>query len=331
MSTQKLRLAFIGTGGIASHHMRNLRKIEQSEIVGLCDVEKPRAEKAAAEFGGKAYDRIEEMLDRERPDGLFICTPPFARLDPVKAAVERCVPFFCEKPPAFSLADAKKVQALVDAQPIVHSVGFMYRHKETTDRARELLANETIVALRSTFHCGAILNPDFPAWFKLQERSGGPMLDQAIHAVDLIRYLVGDVKMVHAFGSNRVAKKTSDVTVNDTINLAMEFESGLGGTHNHSWASARGQAVIEVICRDSRLSIDLFENSLIGDIRGMKVEFRPGDDCYVTELKRFMQAVRTKDAAPIRSTYGDAVKTLAVCLAANNSAQRGRTETVEGA
>ncbi|HYF49053.1 MAG TPA: Gfo/Idh/MocA family oxidoreductase [Planctomycetota bacterium] len=329
MSNQKLRIAVIGTGGIAGHHMRNLKKIDQSEIAGTCDVEKPRAEKAAAEFGGKAYDNVEQMLDREKPDALLICTPPFARLDPIRAAVERRTPFFCEKPPAFSLDDAKKVQAVVESKPIVHSVGFMYRHKETTDRVKELLAGQTLVALRSTFACGAILAPDFPAWFKLQDRSGGPMLDQAIHSIDLIRYIVGDVKTVHAFGSSRVVAKAPDVTVNDTINVALEFENGLGGTHNHSWASRAGmgygQAVIEIFCRDAQLLIDLFDNSLTGQVRGMKVDYRPGDDCYVTELKRFIQAVRTNDAAPIRSTYSDAVKTLAVCIAANASAQTGKT------
>ena len=328
MSTTKVRLAVVGTGGIARHHMRNLVKIGESEIVGQCDVEHTRADAMAKEFGGRAYDRADAMLDREKPDAVLICTPPFARLDPIKAACDRKIPFFCEKPPAFSLEDAQKVNAVVSSAEIVHSIGFMYRHKETTDRAKELLAGQTLVALRSTFVCGAILSPEFPAWFKLQDKSGGPMLDQAIHAVDLIRYVIGDIESVYALGSNCVTKRGPELTVNDTLNVALNFASGLGGTHNHSWAVAESQIVIEVICRDARVVIDLSDNSLTGSVKGMKFEFRPKDDCYITEMKRFMQAVRSRNMAPIRSTYADAVKTLAVCIAANKSAQTGVAEKV---
>ncbi len=324
MSTQPLRVGVIGTGGIAKHHLNNLKKIGGTAIVGLCDIEKPRADVLAKEFGGTGFGNIEEMLDTQKPELVLICTPPFARMDPVKAACERGIPFFCEKPPAFSVEDAVRVNAVVAKSNLIHSVGFMYRHKETTDRAKELLQGQTILAIRSTFVCGAILNPDFPAWFKMQDKSGGPLLDQAIHALDLIRYLVGDINAITAYGSNRVVPKAPDVTVNDTISMAFSFSSGLTGTHNHSWASAPGLAVIEVLCRDARLNIDLFENSLTGVVRNMKVEFKPGDDCYQTELKRFLQAVREKSMAPVRSTYEDAVKTLAVCCAANASAATGK-------
>ena len=322
--SQALKIGIIGTGGIAKHHLNNLKKIGGSTVVGLCDLEKPRAEALAAEFGGTGYDNIEQMLDAQKPDAVLICTPPFVRLDPVKAACERSIPFFCEKPPAFSVEDAQRVSAIVSKANIVHSVGFMYRHKETTDRTRELLQGQTVLAIRSTFVCGAILNPAFPAWFKLQDKSGGPMLDQAIHALDLIRYLFGDIHTIAAYGSNRVVPLAPDVTVNDTISMVYTFTNGLTGTHNHSWASVPGMAVIEVLCRDARLNIDLFDNALTGIVRGMKVEFRPSDDCYQTELRRFIQAVREKDMAPIRSTYADAVKTLSVCCGANASAFNGK-------
>jgi predicted dehydrogenase len=324
-----LRLAFVGTGGIAKHHMRNLAKIGESQIVGTCDVEASRAADTAKEFGGKGFESLDRMLDETKPDALLICTPPFARLDPVRAACDRKIPFFCEKPPAFSLEDAQKVKAIVDASKVIHSVGFMYRHRETTDRAIELLKGQTLIAMRSTYVCGAILNPNFPAWFKLQEKSGGPMLDQAIHIMDLVRYVLGDIKSIYALGSNRATTRSSEVTVNDTLNVAMEFNSGLGGTHNHSWAVSKNVQTVEFYCRDARLTLDLRDNSLCGDIRGMNVEYRPGDDCYVTELKRFLQAVRTGDNAPIRSTYADAVKTLAVCVAANQSTQTGKAELLD--
>lgn len=328
MSTQNVRLAFVGTGGIAQYHLNNLKKIGQSEVVGLCDVELPRAEALAKEFGGRAFSDLNQMLEQSKPQALMVCTPPFVRLAPIQAACARKLPFFCEKPPAFSLEDAAQVQAVIEAHQAPHSIGFMYRHKETTDRAKELLADQTLVAVRSTFVNGPLLSPTFPAWFKLQDKSGGPLIDQAIHVLDLLRYTVGDIRTVFAFGSNRVAEKSPSVTIHDTLNLALEFQSGLGGTHNHSWACQAPQLHMEVFCKEANLLIDLKDNALTGTLRGMKIEFRPGDDCYVTEMRRFLQAVQSGDFAPIRSNYRDAMKTLAVCVAALKSAETGQAETV---
>lgn len=330
MSTP-LRLAIVGTGGIARYHLNNLKRMGGTEIAGLCDVELPRAEALAKEFGGRAYAGVDPLLDTEKPDALLVCTPPFVRLAPIQSACARKIPLFCEKPPAFSLEDAAQVQAALDASGVLHSVGFMYRHKETTDRARELLEGQTVLAIQSTFVNGPLLSPDFPAWFKLQEKSGGPLLDQAIHLLDLLRYLFGDLETIFALGSNRASTRSAEVTIHDTLNLALAFQSGLGGTHIHSWASEPARIRIEILCRTGNVTLDLRENLLTGKLRGLQFEFKPADDCYVTELERFFQAVRTQDPAPIRSTYRDAVKTLAACCAANRSAISGRPEACESA
>jgi len=328
--TTPLRLAVVGTGGIARHHLNNLKKIGGSEIAGLCDVELERVNAVAGEFGGRAFTDARRMLDETKPDALLVCTPPFVRLEPIQAACERKIPFFCEKPPAFSLEDARKVQKTVEASGVQHSVGFMYRHKETTDRVKELLHGQTLIAVRSTFVCGAILNADFPAWFKLQDKSGGPMLDQAIHMLDTLRYVVGDIRSVFALGSNRATTRGPTVTVHDTLNLALEFEDGLGGTHNHSWATRPFVCEYQLLMKDGWLRVDLTgANCLTGELRGMKVEFAPKDDCYITEFQRFLQAVRTKDFSAIRSTYADAVQTLAVCVAANKSAETRQPQQVQ--
>jgi len=322
------KLAVVGSGGIARHHMKNILKMGTAHIVGLCDLDQARAEACAREFGGKVFAGLSDMLDSQRPDGLLICTPPFARIDPIKAACDRKLPFFCEKPPAFSLEEAVAIQRLVGEARMVHSVGFMYRHKEIVDRARELLEGQTPVSVRSTFVNGPMLDPEFPAWFKLQERSGGPLLDQAIHFIDVLRYIFGDIDRVFAAGSNQAFPKAPDITVNDSVNLLLQFRSGLSATHNHSWAANVPLLVIEVHCKSARIRIDLKENVLSGVVRGMQVSFKPKDDCYVTELRRFFRAASNNDPVPVRSSYADAVRSLAVCVAAQRSIDTGLPEIV---
>lgn len=324
----KFRLAIVGTGGIAEYHLANIRKMDDVEVVGLCDIERSRAEAKAKEHGGRAYTDAAQMLDAEKPNGVLVCTPPFVRLAPIQAACDRGIPFFCEKPPAASVDDARKIESVVAKAGIVHTVGFMYRHLELVDRARELMKGRTLLAVRSTFLNGPLFSPTFPAWFKLEEKSGGPLLDQAIHALDLIRFLCGDVKRVFALGSNRATTRGPEVTITDTQNVLLELASGVGVTHNHTWASEPARVHIELIFREGHLLLDLREYRLTGKINKGEYDEKPGDDCYATEIRRFVQAARSGDGAALRSTYADGVKSLAVVLAANRSIASGKPETL---
>ncbi|MCZ7646627.1 MAG: Gfo/Idh/MocA family oxidoreductase [Planctomycetota bacterium] len=321
---------FIGVGRIAQTHLKNLKTIGGNEIAGACDFVKEAAEKTVAEFGGRAFTDAPAMLDAVKPDALVICTPPFARRDPITLACERGLPFFCEKPPAFALDDGLAIRALVEKARVPHTVGFMYRHLKIVERAREILAGETVVAVRSTFCNAPLLKPDFPAWFKLQEKSGGPIVDQALHVFDLLRYLLGDVNEVFAYGSNRVTTRGPEVTIFDTFNVTLRFACGADATHNHSWASLANEILIDFLLKDGHLVLDLKNYELRGRLRKQELPVeKPGDNCYQTEMERFVEAVRTRDAAKLRSPYPDALKTLAVCVAANASAAEGRPMKVE--
>src|SRR5262245_37225785 len=93
-----LRIGFVGAGGIARQHLDNLRQLDGARVVAICDVDRPRAEQAAAEWGAAVYGGAEELLDREALDALYMCVPPFAHDGQELLAVKRGVPFFVEKP-----------------------------------------------------------------------------------------------------------------------------------------------------------------------------------------------------------------------------------------
>lgn len=76
-----LRIGFIGVGGIAQHHMNQLKEIPEAEIVVVYDVNREAAEKKAEALGAKVADSAEQVLDKQSIDAVFICTPQFARGD----------------------------------------------------------------------------------------------------------------------------------------------------------------------------------------------------------------------------------------------------------
>ncbi len=194
---------------------------------------------------------------------------------------------------------------------------------DVVTRARELLVGRPLVAVRSVFLDGPAVTMQLPAWFYLKERSGGPLLDQAIHVLDLHRFFAGEVTSVYALGHNAVQPKRESFTIEDTYTLSLRFASGVIGSHTHSWACRARRAEVELISDRSRLDIDLFANRLWGVVDGKEIEFAPGDDCYVTEVRNFLAAVEQRDPDRMRSPYADGLRTATVTWAALDSVAAG--------
>jgi predicted dehydrogenase/sugar phosphate isomerase/epimerase len=324
-----LRVAVIGAGGIWKFHAKNLWQTPHVEVVAHCDIDEQRAKETASKLGGKAFSNAEIMLNEIKPDAVWICTPQGVRLEPSQACVARSIPFFCEKPPAFDMKAALEISSLLKGSNLLHSMGFMWRILKMTQRARELLGEQPIPIVQSRLTCGVLLNSSLPAWFLLKERSGGQIVDQAIHILDLLRYFLGEVRYIYASGGNVVKKKSPTLSVEDSTALVLEFESGTIGTHAHSWAVNQYIAEIEFFSPKLVLKLDYVRNRLCGTLDGKPIDEQYDDDPYLTEAECFIEAVRAQRMDHIRSTYFDAVKTLAVALAGNRSLESGRLEQVE--
>jgi len=321
-----IKLGFIGVGGIAGRHIRSLQQLQKSEFVAFCDIVSERAEQAANENGGNAYTDFQEMLDKEELDAVFICTPPFVRAEPISAAAGKGVAIFSEKPPAFDAEQGQKALEAIQKANVVSNVGFMYRWMKTVDKAQELMAGKKISAIRSAFLCGPAVHMNIPGWFYMKDKSGGPLMDQAIHVLDLHRYLAGEVECVHAFGNNQIQPKRADFTVEETVTLNLRYDSGIIASHTHSWACDVGIGQVELISDFSRVTIDLFAKRVFGTVEGEKIDESYSDDCYFTEIDNFLTAVETKDQSRLRSSYQNGLNTCAVTWAGLKSIETGQTE-----
>lgn len=326
-----LRVGFIGTGGIAQRHIQSLERLGagRARIAAFCDTVVEKAQQEARGHGGAAYADFAQMLHAEALDAVFLCTPPFVRAEPIEAVAARGLALFCEKPPAFDAAQGRRALAAIGAAGVVSNVGFMYRWLKIVDRAKELMMSRRLAAVRSAFLCGPAVEDNLPPWFYLKERSGGPVMDQAIHVLDLHRHLAGEVASVHALGNNQIRAKSETFTIEDTYTLNLAFESGAIASHTHSWACKPGLGQVELISDGARLVIDLFANRLTGIVDGAPLDYAPGDDPYLTEVDHFLAAVERRDPGDLRSPYADAVRSCAVSWAALRSVETGRVEAPE--
>ena len=318
---EPLRLGFIGAGRIARHHARyvaELAAVNHARLVAVADIIPQAAESLAAVHGATPYQDFRQMLRRETLDAVFILTPPEVRLEPITLAAAQGLAIFCEKPPARSVEQAAEILEVIERAGVINSVGFMYRWLEVVTRARELLIGHPVACVDSAFLCGVALDPQQPHWTFQHEHAGGPLLEQAIHSFDALRYLSGEVDSAAAFGGNPIRNKTDSFTIEDSHAVALRFVSGAVGVHLHSWVH---QGVV-VQVRLFSIELDLMikfspPTALCGRVGDVVIDYHPeADDAYRAELHGFIEAVQTHDQTLIKSPYRDALESLKLTLAA---------------
>ena len=315
---EQLKLGFIGTGGIAHQHLKNLATFEDVRIVGLCDTDEAKAEATAGTYGGAAYSDFHRMLDETSPDALYICTPPFAHGDAERAACAAGIPMFVEKPIATNMELALELDEAIRDAGIVTSVGYHWRYRADVAKAAVVLEGEKILAAMGYWIGGL---PGV-SWWRVRDQSGGQHVEQTTHIFDLCRYLVGSpVTSVFGLAGSGGITDVPHYDVDDVSVVALSFANGAVATMTSSCAM-KGW---------SRVGLELLCPGLLVEV-GREFLIRRGEDVdestegYV-ELDRdrvFIDAARSGDSSDVRSDYHDALETLRVTLAASDSFSTGR-------
>ncbi|MXX40230.1 MAG: Gfo/Idh/MocA family oxidoreductase [Gemmatimonadetes bacterium] len=314
-----IKIGFVGTGGIANHHLRTLAQLDEAEMVAFCDVVEEKALDAASEYGGRAYSHYEALYDSEALDAVYICLPPFAHGQPELAAIERGLPIFVEKPVSTSLDQARAVEAALRAQNLISAVGYHWRYMDTTAKAVELLGDEPVGFALGAWTGGM---PGV-SWWRVLAESGGQIVEQTTHIFDLARYLLGEVESVHAMARTGLMEDVSNYDVHDASVTNLRFHSGaVASITSACMLSAGGHVGLELYQKDQVLRIA--SRALTIDRPSGREVVEQGNNPTQAEDRAFLQAVQTGDATGIRCDYAEAVKTLAVTLAATQSAIEGR-------
>lgn len=320
-----VRVGFIGAGGIAGTHMKALSQISDAQLVAFCDADAKRAEQAAGNYGGAAYTDFRQMLDSEKLDAVYICVPPHAHVGQEEELAGRGIPFLVEKPIANSMEKARAVQAEVERANLLTSVGYHWRYMTYTQLAKERLAGKTI-GMALGYWMGGMPGVD---WWRRKEQSGGQIVEQTTHIIDLARYLCGEIDEVYAAMGTRALHEVENFTCDDVGTMTVKFSGGaVGSISNTCLMKGFGYTVgLHVVTPDVVVEVD---GSQFRALQAGREEIvRSGNNAYLEEDQAFIRAIQTGDPTHVRSSYGDAVRSLAVSLAANRSAETGAPVAVE--
>jgi predicted dehydrogenase len=304
MSDGPTRVGIIGTGSISQLHLRSYAAQERVELVGMADTDPQRAQRAAAEFGGRAYDSHLEMLEAERPNAVSICTPPVAHRQLALDCFARGVHVLCEKPLAYSAAEAREMVDAAQERGVLLMTAFCHRFHDPVMRAKGLIDSGRlgrILMYRNRFG-GAI--PMEGRWFGSKAQAGGgALLDTAVHSADLFRFLVGEAAAVAATAATMVQR----LDVDDCAAVLMRAATGAIGVIEASWATPYAVNDIEIYGEHGAAIVDYDHNLLryrVADMKRWRTMRPQGPDRFAREVHHFVSCVRGEEQLQVSGMDG---------------------------
>ena len=202
---RKLRMAFVGCGGVANHfHMPALEQIPEVEVVAGVDVN-PEALRAFGEKWKvtKLYADWNAMLREVKPDVVNICTPNGVHAAPAIDAAKAGCHVMVEKPMAMTPDECRRMIDAAKRAGVKLAAGFQYRFHPATQfllRARDegTFGNVLFVKCRALRRRGI---PNWGVFGRKDLQGGGPMIDIGVHVIEMAHYVMGSPKPVRASGN----------------------------------------------------------------------------------------------------------------------------------
>jgi predicted dehydrogenase len=304
---------------VGTRHARVLGGFDDVELVAVHDADRSGAEVLAAATGAAVADRLDDLL-RTGVDAVWLCVPPFAHGEPELAVVRAGLPFFVEKPLAADLATAERVAAAVTAAGLHTATGYHWRHLDTVVRARAALAGATVRMVDARWWGGT---PP-PAWWGRVESSGGQVVEQATHVLDLVRLLAGEVTEV----VGAAAPSTSGGRdVPDATAAVLRFAGGAVGTAS-TCCVLPGLTAAGVHVAADGLSVELTETALHLRTPDGDVSAEPAVDARTAVDRAFVDLLSGAEAAPGLVDVPEALRTHRLATAITEAVRTGATVRV---
>jgi predicted dehydrogenase len=301
--------------------MKALNKIEDVDITAICDVSEDTAKRVAEEQKATAYTDYKEMIDKEELDALYIVVPTFAHFDAEILAVQKGIHLFSEKPVAPTMEKALEILEAVKKADVITCVGYQLRYFGFVQQAKKFLTGREVAMAVVARHHGYAKTP----WWRVMAQSGGQMVEQTTHQVDMLRYLIGEVDEVHAYYALRAMKDVENFDIPDVYALNMKFNNGAlcSLTSACCMEKGGGGSGSTFLLTDS-LSMSFGRDGIVVTPEDAA---EPGDLPDTGDIDAvFMDAIRRNDSSNILSDYEEGVRSLDISLAANKSAETGKPE-----
>jgi myo-inositol 2-dehydrogenase/D-chiro-inositol 1-dehydrogenase len=313
----RCRVGLAGAGNVARRHARVLSGFDDIELVGVADVLPEAANRLAEEHDTRAFVDLATLIGAGL-DAVYVCVPPFAHGPTEEIVLAAGLPMFVEKPVAADLDTASRIASMIAARDVRTAVGYHWRYLAVVEQARELLADRPVRMVTAAW-----LDRAPPvAWWCQRDASGGPVVEQASHLLDLLRLLVGEVTEVSAYADG-APPPVAGADIDGVTVATLRFAGGTVGTLASACVLGwRHRAGVEILA--DGLALALGEDELlVRDASGVRAYPADPAAARVDVDRAFVDAVRGI-GDDVRAPYPEALRTHGLACAVTESAATGR-------
>jgi len=327
------RIGIVGAGGMGTWHAARWRQLPV-ELAGFYDASSGAAEKAVAQFGGRAFASLDDLL--AAVDVVDVCTPTPHHKAPVLAAAAAGKDIVCEKPLARHLRDAQDMVATCQAAGVRLFVAQVVRFFREFSQAKAILDSGAlgrpgVIRMVRGGSPPSVPSSGARSWFADLEQSGGVLMDVSIHDVDFARWCLGDVERVFARGLDLAEGQPHSHAL-----ILLRFKSGALGHIEGSWAYPPGpfRTMFEIAGDQGLVEFDsLAPAALTVTVKSDGSPQAPGgpqvysplapqDDPYFVELEHFLNCL--EQGVEFLVSAQDSLEAVRISLAAIESMRTGR-------
>lgn len=325
-----LRFLVIGCGSIGKRHISNLIALNMEDILAF-DVRNDRRDEVESRFGIATLDNLEDAWGH-RPDVALITVPSSLHIPLALQAAKHGCHLFIEKPLSDRMEGVDVLLEVVRERNLVTLVGCNMRFHPGLVKIKSLLNEDAIgKVIAARVEVGQYL-PDWHPWedyrksYSANRSLGGGVILDAIHEIDYIRWLLGEVREVFCFADKLSAL---EIDTEDTAAILMRFENGIIGEVHMDYVQRAYSRTCRIIGEEGTILWDFTDNQVklyLAKAQEWKV-FKLANDfqlnqMYVEEMRHFLRCLSGKGRATL--DVFEAKSVLEIALAAKKSAEVGK-------
>lgn len=327
------KVALVGLGDISDIHIHALRGLEQVTIVAVCDLDATLFKKVPEARG---YEKVEDMLKEEEIHALHVLLPHYLHAPITKLALKHNIHVFLEKPAGITLKEIYELEEVEEKSQGKVCLCLQNRINKTTIALKEALLKEQVQGVMAEVPwCRPEAYYTLKPWRGSKALAGGGhMINQGLHTLDLMSYILGPIAWVRGEAMNLLPY---DIQVEDTVNARVQYKSGVMGYYTGTNASDKNHSVkISVTCKSGKYIMKDYSLSFYDDnneehfmvedekLEGTKSYYGAG---HKTLIEMFYEALEHNEPMPV--PVGEALASALLMKNIMKSSKSKQTMTME--
>ena len=323
-----IKMAVVGLGKMGLSHLAIVRPHPHVNLIAVCDTVGYVLDTLNKYTGVKTYTDYGKMLEHEQLDAVLIATPSRAHGQMVRAALDRNLHVFCEKPFSLDPQEGLALAELAERKGLVTQVGYHYRFVGAFEEVKRLLEAKAVGRIhhvRAEAYGPVVLRSKAATWRTTKTEGGGCLYDYACHALDLLNYLVGPPAGVRG----TVLTKVFSGDVEDEVYASLYYRDGTSAQLAANWSDESFRKMstkvtlwgtegriyadrqeVQIYLRDQpKPELQLEEGWNVRYTTGLTEEvwfYLRGEE-YSAQIDHFVRHVQVRDSRT-RCTFRDAVQ-----------------------